>query len=241
MNNLISKIAVGVLVTLAALGSFAQEDVIRKTLSERLPKMPKIEAVSKSPVAGLYEIKVGASEIYYTDAGGNFLIEGQIIDTKSGKNLTEERLNQLTAIRFDELPLKDAIVIKRGTGARKLAVFEDPNCGYCKRFEADLEKINHVTIYLFLYPILGADSTEKSKAIWCSADKVRAWQDWMLMQVPPKSSGKCNADAISRNVAFGQKHRITGTPSIFLADGMRIPGAITAAQLEQLLVQTKAR
>ncbi|MDI9333037.1 MAG: DsbC family protein [Cytophagales bacterium] len=227
------------LIALTALNVQAQEDVIRKNLTERIPKLPKIDEVLKSPIAGLYEVRVGGADIYYTDAGGNYLIDGQLIDVKTGKNLTEERINKLTAIDFKDLPLKDAIVIKRGTGARKIAIFEDPNCGYCKRFEADMQKVNHVTVYLFLYPILGADSTEKSKAIWCSADKGKAWQDWMLNEVPLRTNNKCNTDALTRNIELGKKHRITGTPTILLADGTRIPGAISSSQLEKMLLDVK--
>ncbi len=235
----ISQILLPALVVVACANSYAQEDVIRKNLAERIPKLPKIDEVGKSPMAGLYEIRVGGTDIYYTDASGSFLIDGQLIDAKSGKNLTEERMNKLSAIEFKDLPLKDAFVIKRGTGARKIAIFEDPNCGYCKRFEADMQKINHATVYLFLYPILGADSTEKSKAIWCSADKAKAWQDWMLNEVPLRGTSKCNTDALVRNVEFGKKHRITGTPTILLADGTRIPGAIGSAQLEKMLADVK--
>jgi thiol:disulfide interchange protein DsbC len=224
--------------------AFAQEDAIRKNLAERIPKLPKIEEVTRSPMQGLYEVRVNGSDIYYTDAGGNYLIDGQLIDAKSGKNLTEERVNKLTAIDFKDLPIKDAFVMKRGTGARKIAVFEDPNCGYCKRFEADLQKINNVTIYMFLYPILGADSTEKSKNIWCAADKVKAWQDWMLKDITPSAAsaakpGVCSTDAIARNVEFGKKNRITGTPMVLLTDGTRIPGAISSAQLEKMMTDVK--
>jgi thiol:disulfide interchange protein DsbC len=221
------------------LNAVAQEDVIRKNLAERIPKLPKIEEVQKSPIAGLYEIRVGGTDIYYTDAGGNYLIDGQLIDAKSGKNLTEERINKLSAIDFKDLPLKDAFVIKRGTGARKVAVFEDPNCGYCKRFEADMQKVTNVTFYMFLYPILGADSGEKSKNIWCAADKNKAWQDWMLSDIAPKATS-CNTDALARNVEFGKKYRITGTPTLLLSNGTRVPGAIASAQLEKMLAEIKA-
>ncbi len=235
----ISKILFSAFVVLAFASSYAQEDIIRKNLAERIPKLPKIDEVSKSPMAGLYEVRVGGTDIYYTDSSGSYLIDGQLIDAKSGKNLTEERMNKLSAIDFKDLPLKDAFVIKRGTGARKIAIFEDPNCSYCKRFEADMQKINHATVYLFLYPILGADSTEKSKVIWCSADKGKAWQDWMLNEVPLRGTSKCNTDALARNVEFGKKHRINGTPTILLADGTRIPGAISNAQLEKMLAEVK--
>ena len=239
LSKLFLKILLSAFVVLAFASSYAQEDIIRKNLAERIPKLPKIDEVSKSPMAGLYEVRVGGTDIYYTDASGSYLIDGQLIDAKSGKNLTEERMNKLSAIDFKDLPLKDAFVIKRGTGARKVAVFEDPNCGYCKRFEADMQKVNHVTFYMFLYPILGADSTEKSKNIWCAADKGKAWQDWMLNDGQPRSA-KCNTDALTRNVEFGKKHRITGTPTLLLADGTRIPGAIGSAQLEKMLAEIKS-
>jgi thiol:disulfide interchange protein DsbC len=234
----LSMIALQAISSLAFGSAVAQEDVIRKNLSERIPKLPKIDEIIKAPIAGLYEIRVGGTDIYYTDAGGNYLIDGQLIDAKSGKNLTEERVNKLSAIDFKDLPLKDAFVIKRGNGARKIAVFEDPNCGYCKRFEADMQKVNNVTVYMFLYPILGEDSNVKSKNIWCAADKGKAWQDWMLKEGAPRSA-QCNTDALARNVEFGKKHRITGTPTLLLADGTRIPGAISSAQLEKMLADVK--
>ena len=218
--------------------SFAQEAVIRKNLTERLPNLPKIDEVSKAPMAGLYELRVNETEIFYTDAEGNFLIQGSLIDTKAKRNLTEERVEKLSAIDFDALPLKDAFTVVRGTGKRKMAVFEDPNCGYCKRFERDMQKVSDVTVYMFLYPILSPDSTEKSKSIWCAKDRSKAWQDMMVRdQSVPKAS--CDTSAIDRNLAFGKKHKITGTPTIFFADGSRVPGAIVAPQVEKQLAEAK--
>jgi thiol:disulfide interchange protein DsbC len=218
--------------------SFAQEAVIRKNLAERLPNLPKIDEVSKTPMNGLYELRINDSDIFYTDAEGNFLIQGSLMDTKARRNLTEERVDKLSAIDFDALPLKDAFTIVRGNGKRKMAVFEDPNCGYCKRFERDLQKVSDVTVYMFLYPILSPDSTDKSKNIWCTKDKGKAWQDMMVrdQSVP---AGKCDTAAIDRNLAFGKKHKITGTPTIFFADGSRVPGAIAAAQVEKQLTEAR--
>ncbi|NBX22203.1 MAG: DsbC family protein, partial [Betaproteobacteria bacterium] len=154
--------------------------------------------------------------------------------------LTEERINKLTAIKFDTLPFKDAFTIVRGNGSRKLAVFEDPNCGYCKRFERDLQKVDNVTIYMFLYPILGPDSTEKSKAIWCSKDKAVAWQDWMLRDQPaPAAAAMCDTTPLARNVEFGKTYRIQGTPTLLFEDGNRVPGAIDAQQIEKHLKDAK--
>jgi thiol:disulfide interchange protein DsbC len=220
--------------------AFAQEAVIRKNLAERLPNLPKIDEVSKTPMNGLYELRVNDSEIFYTDAEGNFLIQGNLIDAKAKRNLTEERVEKLSAIDFDALPLKDAFTVVRGNGKRKMAVFEDPNCGYCKRFERDLQKVSDVTIYMFLYPILSPDSTDKSKNVWCTKDKGKTWQDMMVRdQSAPVAKGSCDTAAIDRNLAFGKKHRITGTPTIFFADGSRVPGAIASAQVEKQLTEAR--
>jgi thiol:disulfide interchange protein DsbC len=230
------------LFTIAALvlsaGALAQEATIRKNLAERIPQLQKIDEVSKSAMPGLYEIRVNGSEIYYTDGEGNFLLQGSLIDTRQRRNLTEERVDKLNAISFDALPLKDAFTIVRGTGKRKLAVFEDPNCGYCKRFERDLQKVDNVTIHMFLYPILSADSNEKSKNIWCAKDRVKAWQDWMVRD-KAAATASCDISAIERNVEIGRKHKITGTPTLIFADGTRVPGAITAAQVEKYLTDAK--
>src|SRR5512133_3149376 len=191
--------------------AFAQEAAIRKNLAERLPSFSRIEEVSKTPMNGLYEIRVNGSDIFYTDGEGNFLIQGNLIDTKAKRNLTEERIEKLSAIDFDALPFKDAFTVVRGNGKRKLAVFEDPNCGYCKRFERDLQKVDNVTVYMFLYPILSADSNEKSRNIWCAKDKGKSWQDWMVRD-KPAAAATCDTSAIERNLEVGHKHKINGTP-----------------------------
>ncbi len=222
----------------AAFGALAQEATIRKNLGERIPNLPKIDEITKSPMPGLYEVRIGGTDIVYTDAEGNFLIQGNLIDTKQRRNLTEERIEKLTAIDFGALPVKDAFTIVRGDGKRKLAVFEDPNCGYCKRFEADLQKVNNVTIHMFLLPILGKDSMEKSKNIWCAKDRAKAWTDWMLRDIMPPAA-TCDTSALTRNVELSKKYKITGTPTLVFADGSRVPGAISAAQLEKLLADAK--
>jgi thiol:disulfide interchange protein DsbC len=228
------------LTLLAALsmGAVAQEAAIRKNLAERLPNLPKIDEVTKTPMPGLYEVRVNHSEIFYTDEQGNYLIQGSMIDTKARVDLTEQRLEKLTAIAYKDLPLKDAFTIVRGNGKRKMAVFEDPNCGYCKRFERDLVKIDNVTVHVFLYPILSADSGEKSRNIWCAKDKSKAFLDWMVRDVTPPAAS-CDAAAVARNVEFGKKARITGTPTIIFADGSRVPGAIDAARIEKFLTEAK--
>jgi thiol:disulfide interchange protein DsbC len=213
----------------------AVEAALRKNLPARLPSFPQIDQVSRTPMAGIYEVRIG-SELFYTDAEGNYIINGEMMDTRGRRNLTEERMDKLLAIDFSQLPVKDAFVIVRGNGKRKLAVFEDPNCGYCKRFERDLQKIDNVTVYMYLYPILGPDSIDKSRAVWCAKDKANAWTGWMVRNEPlAKPDASCDAGALARNTEFGRKHKITGTPTLVFLDGSRVPGAIAAADIEKLL------
>jgi len=223
---------------LACLGASAQEAVIRKNLKERIPQLPEIEEITKSPIPGVYELRLNGADIMYTDAEGNYLIQGNLIDTKARKNLTEERIDKLSAVAFDALPFKDSFKIVRGNGKRKMAVFEDPNCGYCKRFENEMQKVTNVTIHLFLYPILTPDSHVKSKNIWCAKDKAKAWTDWMAKEQVP-AAADCDDAATARNVEFGKKYRITGTPTLIFADGSRVPGAISAPQVEKYLADAK--
>jgi thiol:disulfide interchange protein DsbC len=221
---------------LAATTAWSQEATIRKNLAERIPQFQKIDEVRQTPMPGLFEVRVNGAEIYYTDAEANYLVQGNLIDTKQKRNLTEERIDKLTAVNFEALPFKDAFTIVRGNGKRRLAVFEDPNCGYCKRFEKDLQKINNVTIHLFLYPILSADSSEKSKNIWCAKDKSKAWLDWMTRDMTP-AAASCDNAAVTRNVELGRKYKITGTPTLIFVDGSRVPGAIGADEVEKNLTQ----
>ncbi len=218
----------------------AGEPEIRKALSERLPDLGKVDEVTRSPIPGLNEVRVG-TEIYYTDDNGNYLIQGQLLDTKTRTNLTEARVAKLTAIDFASLPLKDAIVWKQGDGSRKLVVFADPNCGYCKRFEREARAAKNVTIYTFLYPILGNDSVDKSRNIWCAKDRGKVWVDWMVDgALPPKMMGDCDSSALQRNAELGRKHKVNGTPALVFEDGKRVPGAMSLGDLEkQLLASAK--
>ena len=227
--------AVGLLVCTAA---SAQEANIRKALAERIPQMDKIDEVRPTPMKGLFEVRIG-TDLFYTDAQGDYVIQGELIDTKARRNLTEDRINKLTAVDFAALPLKDAFTVVRGDGKRKLAVFEDPNCGYCKRFERDMQNVDNVTVYMFLYPILSPDSAEKSRNIWCAKDKTAAWHDQMLRDKSAPAAS-CDTSALQRNLAFGRKYKITGTPTLIFADGSRVPGAIGAQEVEKRLAEASS-
>ena len=220
---------------LTATAAQAGEAEIRKNLPQRLPNFPKIDEVNKTPVPGLYEVRVG-HDILYTDENGDHMIQGTLFDTRSRTDITEQRLRKLTTIPFAELPLKDALVMKQGTGARKLVVFGDPNCGYCKKLERDLVNLKDVTIYTLLYPVLGPDSDVKSKAIWCAKEGQSVWRAWMVDGTPPpRHMGACDSSAIERNLAFGRKYRVNGTPALVFQDGTRIPGAVSGAEIEKQL------
>ena len=236
----LSKLALVALLAWPCLHAVAQEAVIRANLGSRLPELKDINEINKTDIPGIYEVRANKTEIYYTDAKGNYLIQGSLIDLRNRRNLTDERVEKLTAISFSSLPVKDAFTIIRGNGQRKLAVFEDPNCGYCKRFERDLQKVDNITIYMFLFPILSADSGEKSKAIWCAKDRAQTWQDWMVHEVAlPTNSPACDVGALARNLELGRNAHISGTPTLIFKDGTKVPGAIDAAEVEKRLTAAK--
>jgi thiol:disulfide interchange protein DsbC len=231
---------VAALAAAAILPLHAQVDpnAIKAELKKKLPEAP-VETVRKAGYGNLYEVVAGG-EIFYTDDKASFLLLGPIVDLKTKQNVTEQRLAQINAIDFKSLPFDRAIKIVRGNGSRKLALFEDPNCGYCKRFERDFQGMTDVTAYVFLYPILAPDSVDKSKAIWCSADPGKAWIDAMVHDKLPATEGSCAAP-LEKNIAFGQQKRIRGTPTLVFEDGERIPGAVSMADLEKRFAEAKAK
>jgi len=213
----------------------ASEAVIRKTLAERLPNFPTPDEVRPSPMPGLWEVRIG-NEIRYTDATGSYLIEGDLIDLKAMRNLTQDRVDKLNRVDFAKLPLGDAVVWKTGNGSRKIAVFADPNCGYCKQFERSLQGAKDLTVYTFVIPILGGDSPEKARAVWCAKDRTSVWKSWMIEAKPLiKVMGGCDDSAVQRNLELARRFHITGTPGVFFEDGSRAPGALKLEQLERRL------
>jgi thiol:disulfide interchange protein DsbC len=188
---------------------------------------------------GLYEAYV-EGQLVYTDAKADFVLQGNLLDSKTGKNLSEARLEQLSMVKFEALPLDLAIKQVRGSGARSVAVFSDPNCPYCKRFEKDLAKLEDVTIYLFLYPVLSKDSIEKSRAIWCSPDRVKAWNDYMSQGKAPSATSACD-NPVDKIVEFGGSHHFVGTPTLLFQNGKRVTGAIQLAELNKHLADAAKR
>ncbi|MBK7324760.1 MAG: DsbC family protein [Propionivibrio sp.] len=231
---MLKKILALALAATVSLTAVADEASVKKAVEAKLGS--KVTSVSKSPYLGLYEVYT-EGQILYTDEKLTAIIAGTLIDGATMKNITAERLQKLTAIKFSELPLELAFKRVHGDGKRVLATFEDPNCGYCKKLARDTVKLDNVTIYTFLYPILSPDSLEKSKQIWCASDKVKVWDDWMLDGKAPSGKSDCDTSAVQKTVELGRKLNISGTPTIFFANGDRVPGALPLAQIEKKLDQ----
>lgn len=231
---------VAALAAAAILPLHAQVDsnALKSELKKKLPEAP-VESVRKANYGNLYEVVAGG-EIFYTDDKASFILMGPLVDLKTRQNVTEQRLAQINAIDFKSLPFERAIKIVRGNGSRKIALFEDPNCGYCKRFERDFQGVTDVTAYVFLYPILAPSSVDKSKAIWCSADPGKAWIDTMVHDRLPQTAGKCEAP-LEKNLAYGQAKHIRGTPTLIFEDGERLPGAVSMPELEKRFAEAKAK
>jgi thiol:disulfide interchange protein DsbC len=234
-------LSAAVLTTLAAVGAQADEAAIRRGIAERLPDLPRIDEITGTPVPGLYEVRYNGTEILYSSETGDYVfVNGSLVETRTRLNLTEAHSQKLMVKDFDQLPLHDAITLRQGTGARRLAVFVDPHCTYCQRFEHDLAGVNDVTVHVFLIPILGPESRLKARDIWCSGDPARAWRAWMLQRVAPVRAMKCDATALERNLAFASQQRIAVTPSLVFADGTRKTGLLDADALESRLAAAAA-
>lgn len=220
--------------------AIADEASVKKAVEAAYPKF-KVEKVTKTPYAGLYEVFMGG-QIIYTDEKMSFLIaEGRLVDPKTKKDITGERLEELTRIDFSTLPLNQAIKVVKGNGSRKLVVFSDVDCPFCKRLERnELSNINDVTIYTFLYPIeqLHPDAANKSKLIWCAKDRVKAWEDWILRDQLPSSAGSCDLP-LEKIGELARKVGVTSTPTLIFSDGKRMLGAQPYKEIERMLSAVK--
>lgn len=231
-------VALAGLTATATFAETAQEAAVRKMIQPRIGEAAVIDSVTRTPYSGLFEVRVG-SDIFYTDAQAKYLFVGRVLDAATTKDYTKERVDEITKIKFSDLPFDSALKTVKGNGKRVIAVFEDPNCGYCKRFRQTLQDVDNVTVYTFMYNILSEDSSVKSKNVWCSADRSKAWDEWMLKgKAAPEAAATC-ATPNQKIYDLGRSLRITGTPTIFFADGSRIPGAIDAKGLEAKLASLK--
>lgn len=233
---MLKRIAVGLLAGMLATTAWADEATLKKTIEATYPKV-KIQNISKTPYAGLYEVFLDG-QIIYTDDSFNFLIvEGRLVDPKNRRDLTAERMDELTRVDFASLPLDKAIKVVKGNGSRKLVIFSDPDCPYCKKLEQrDIVGITDVTIYTFLYPLesLHPDAANKSRAIWCAPDRSKAWQEWILNGRLPKSTASCDTP-IDDVAELGSNLGITSTPTLIFANGKRLLGAYPAKEIEKAM------
>ena len=224
---------------LAVAQAHAGEAEIRKAVQARFSGAT-VESIAKTPFPGIYEVIVGG-RVLYTDDKVSYLFIGTLLDTRGAgeRNLTAERTAQLTAETLGK-STGNAIKRVRGTGKRVLYTFEDPNCGYCKAFHKELARLNDITIYTFLWPILSPSSVEKSRVVWCAKDRVKAWDDIMARGIVPQNDGKCDTP-IEKNKELAQRFGARGTPAVYLADGRSLPGMVPAEQLEEALSTVTSR
>ena len=225
----------------------ANEAAIRKALESRLEA--KIEGIQPSPIPGLFEVRIRGQQgvqILYTDATGNHVIltggrdAGHIFDLRSERNLTEERLRKLNAIKFESLPLDLAVKVQRGSGKRVLAMFSDPYCPACRQFERALGQVDDVTIYVFMYPVIRPENADHSRMVWCAKDRAKAWLELAAApspKVPPRVPA-CG-DPVDKVLKLGRSLGVNSTPTLILANGERITGGLAAEDLQDLLEKAR--
>jgi thiol:disulfide interchange protein DsbC len=226
-----------VLAATLSMPALADEAQIRKVLEPKLGGA-KIEGVERGPL-GLYEVRYRGEDgvrILYTDARATHIILGKIYESKGDTDLTETRLRKFNAIKFESLPLAQAVKIQRGNGKRVLAMFSDPHCPYCTKFEQSLQEVDNITIYVFMFPVIKPDLADHSKAVWCSPDRSKAWLDLALRGKAPTGSTSCE-NPVAKNLELGQKLGVNSTPTLFLANGERVAGAMSAKDLTGMLDQ----
>ena len=226
------------MLTLFTLPAIAGEAEIRQALKARFPNI-RVEGVQPAPFAGLFEVRFQSQEgpqILYTDAQANFFIDGNLIEAKSGRNLTEERLQKLSAIEFSALPLELAVKVQRGNGRRVLAMFSDPYCPYCRRLEKSLLQIDDITVYVYMYPVIRPDNADHSRAVWCAPDRAKAWLELAAADSPkvPPGGVSC-ANPVDKVLELGRSLRISGTPTLFFANGERTGGGLPLGELRSKL------
>ena len=226
-----------VIALVLASAAIADEAAVRRMVEAKLAAGGRVESVARMPGAGLFEVVIRGADgpqIYYVDERASVLVIGQAFDARTGRNLTEERMRKLSAIRWDVLPFQWAITDRRGNGRRKIAIFSDPNCPYCKRFEEDLAKLDDITVHIFPYAVIKPESVRQTKAVWCSKDRVRAWNDLMFRRIQPAAAPDCDTP-VEKLVEYGRGVGASSTPTWFLETGERFSGALPLDRVRALL------
>jgi thiol:disulfide interchange protein DsbC len=236
----VSSVAIALCAALGGSIAHASDDVsstLLQTLRTRFPTI-RIMAVQPSPVPGLYQVIAG-DQVVYTDASGDHMIVGRMMDTKTRQDMSAQVLDSYYTIDFKSLPFGQAIKIVKGKGEHKIALFADPDCPYCKQLEQNMKSLNNVTVYLFLFPLeqVHPHATADATAIWCSPDRASAWTNWMLNGTQIPTGGSCANDPITNIHALADSLHVHATPTIFLENGKRIDGAVPTSQLEGMIAQ----
>jgi thiol:disulfide interchange protein DsbC len=237
MKFTLTALLLALIATSVAPSAMANDGDIRKSIEGSFPGT-KINGIAKSPINGIFEVVTDGPQgplVIYSDDKGEHLLIGDLLNVQTKRNLTRERMDKLTEVKWENLPLGNAIKVVKGNGSRKLAVFSDPDCPYCRKAEAEFNKLDDVTIYNFAYPLpMHPDAGRKAKLVWCSKDRAKAWQDLMLKGTLPSGKADCD-NPIDENLALGAKLRVDGTPAIIFPNGKRIPGYVDASRLETML------
>jgi thiol:disulfide interchange protein DsbC len=236
VKNCLLRVAAMCALCLLSLPAPADEAQIRRALAAELGSNA-VEAVSPGPMPGIWEVLVrtrDGKQVVYTDATGSYLIQGSIYDVRNGRDLTEERMRKLTAIKFESLPLDQAVKVKRGDGRRTLVMFSDPYCPYCQKFEQALQQVDDITVYVFMYPVIRPQAADHSRAVWCSPDRAKAWLELALDHKRPAASPDCD-NPVEKNLQLGRALRVNSTPTLILANGERVSGGMSAKALQDVL------
>jgi len=233
--------AVGAVLLVLVFAASADEAAVRRMVEDKLRGGGQLESVQKMPF-DLYEVVVRSPDgpaIYYVDSRATVIIAGKVFDAMSGRNLTEERQRKLSAIKWESLPLQWAITSVRGSGRRKIAILSDPNCPYCKRFEEDLAKLDDISVHILPYAIIRPESVGQAKAVWCSKDRVKAWNDLMFRRIEPQAAPDCDTP-VEKLVQFGRSIGAGATPTWFLESGERFSGALPLEETRRVLDEASA-
>lgn len=227
----------GAALLLGATAAPADEAAVRRMMVEQIGGEARIDSVNKASWGSMYEVVVRGPRgplVFYVDDKASVIFAGQVIEAKSGRNITEEKLQRLSTIKWETLPMDAALTTVRGNGRRKIAVFSDPNCPYCKKFETELELLDDITVHIFLYPVIKPQSVTQTKSVWCSKDRVKAWNDLILRGIQPTAKPDCDTP-IDRILALGRELGANSTPTWFLQDGVRRKGVLPIAEVTRLM------
>ena len=231
------RLLAGAALLAAAFAAAADEAAVRRMMQDKFRGGGQLESVQKAPFADLFEVVLRTPDglqIFYVNSRATVIITGSVIDAKSGRNLTEERQRKLEAIKWESLPLQWAITTLRGSGRRKIAILSDPNCSYCKRLEEDLAKLDDITVHILPYAILSPASVRQAKAVWCSKDRARAWDDLMFRRIEPRPERDCETP-VEQLQDYGRRIGARATPTWFLESGERFSGALPLEEVRGLL------